>query len=172
MSEENFDDLFDENGEPTGEAAQAPKALRDWAKAQAKRAKDLEAENATLKSEKRTTDLKQFVKDKGLDEKAVGLIGDQDPEKWFNEYGELFAKSEGGPGGENNDPGDGSSQPSGQPALTPEQIAQMQQTQNVQPAPYQPSQSGETKSKLETIFNSNLSETEIDAQLREMGAMI
>lgn len=172
-SNETFDDLFDENGEPKGEAAQAPKALREYAKSQAQRAKELEEKYAKLEKQQRDSSLKQFVKDKGLDETAAELIGDQNPEEWFEKYGSLLAKAESNAGEENNTDGENTGQPKGQAALTPEQIAQMQQTQDVQPGQYQPQMSdAETTSKLESLYNSDISEEQRRAQLKAMGAMV
>lgn len=173
MSEQSFDDLFDDEGnlKPEADDQSVPKALRDYAKAKTALAKQLAEENATLKKEKRESSVKQFVKDKGLDERVAKFIGDEDPEKWFEENGALFAAaSTESQGTEEVEETDGA--PTGQPALSPEQIAAMQGVLGYQQGSFTPGTDDELNAKLDRLYSDpNLSESERHAQLRAMGAM-
>lgn len=173
MSEQSFDDLFDDEGnlKPEADDSNVPKALRDYAKAQTTRAKQLEEELAGLRKEQRENSVKQFVKDKGLDERVAKFIGDEDPEKWFEENGALFAAANAGSQGtEETDEAD--NKPTGEPALSAEQIAALQGVLGYQQGSFTPGTDEELNAKLDRLYSDpNMSESERHAQLRAMGAM-
>lgn len=68
-----------------------PKALRDFAKAQAKQNAQLQEQLKTIQEESRTRTVQSLIKEKGLPEKVAKLVpADADPTEWLTEYGDVF----------------------------------------------------------------------------------
>jgi hypothetical protein len=68
-----------------------PKALRDFAKAQAKQNDALQKQLKTIQDESRARTVQSLIKEKGLPEKVAKLVpADADPTEWLTEYGDVF----------------------------------------------------------------------------------
>jgi hypothetical protein len=170
MSETQHEDLFNDGSQtPAGTPQGGPAQLRDaYEKAQARIA-DQQKQIDELQGFRRNTVVKDFVKDKGLPEKAIGLIGDKDPDEWYKEFGELFT-----PAG-NESPAEQEAEtttttPVGQGALTPEEQAAIAAVGSVQAGTFQPGSTAEVDSKLDSLESTAKSPEDFYAGLRDMGA--
>jgi hypothetical protein len=68
-----------------------PKALRDFAKAQAKQNEELQKQLKTIHDENRTRTVQSLIKEKGLNEKVAKMVPpDADPDEWFAENADAF----------------------------------------------------------------------------------
>lgn len=122
-------------------AAKLPKDLRDYAERQKKHAQEREEENQRLRTQLREREVSDFLRDKGLPADLKGLVGDGDPNEWYNQYGKYFGTGAAGqgqgdptggepsadagtPAGEPVQQGAGNGAPPTSPgaALTPEQL--------------------------------------------------
>lgn len=167
---ENFDDVFDgeNNAKPDdGNDSQGPAKLREAYERQKAKAAELEKQIAEMQAERRQSTVKQFIAEKGLDEKVADLIGDKDPAEWFESYGALFgaAKPAEAPAPEDSVP----QTPTGTAALTPEQLAAIQAVNSVQPGAFNPSGDGELASKADSIISASIeNEEEMLRQLAQL----
>lgn len=162
---EQFDELFnDDEGqeqEPQ-DGATLPKEFRDYAKRLKTQNKELQDKVAAFETAQRESKLDSFIKEKGLPEKAKALIGDNDPEQWYSEYGDVFATEK---------PPEDDGKPRGETALPEQEKQEIQGVTNVQPGTFQPGGDAEMNSKLDSIFDGTKSEKEIIAEMKQMGAM-
>jgi hypothetical protein len=170
MSETQHEDLFDDEGNPVDAAnPPTPAKLREALSKRKAENDELRKQNVELLAFKRDTGVKQFVKDKKLPEKAIGLIGDKDPEKWYEEFGELFTPA-GNEGSAGQEAESTTTAPVGQGALTPEEQAAIAAVGSVQAGSFTPGSDAETTSKLDSLESTAKSPDEFYAGLREMGA--
>lgn len=158
----SFDDLFEaqppEGAEPKWYRDQLDKAK----KAVTAEREAIAAEREALTAERtkmREARLAEFIKDKGLPEKAKALIGDADPQEWFTEYGELFGTAEGSESGESQTPATVErADPAG---MSPDQVAALAAVNSVQPGSFTPGDDGEVESKTRQAFENAKSETDL-----------
>lgn len=75
-----------------------PKALRDFAKAQAKQNDELQKQLKSLQEESRTRTVQSLIKEKGLPEKVAKMVPpDADPTEWITEFGDVFGAQSAAP---------------------------------------------------------------------------
>lgn len=161
---EQLDDVLKSLDEETVESV--PKQLREFAKRVEKENQELKQKVDTFETAQRESALNDFIKEKGLPDKAKSLIGDKDPEEWYKEFGELFTASSG------EEETEGTEQAQANNALPDDHVQQMQGVQEVQPGNFEPVASdSEMNSKLDNLFSGDMSEKEVLAQLKAMGAM-
>jgi hypothetical protein len=170
MSGNQHEDLFDDDGNPVDAAnPPTPAKLREALDKRKAEVAELRKQVDELREFKRGTAVKQFVADKKLPEKAIGLIGDKDPEKWYEEFGELFtpaaAESAAGQEAEST-----TTEPVGQGALTPEEQAAIAAVGSVQAGSFSPGSDAETASKLDSLESTAKTPDEFYEGLRAMGA--
>ena len=170
MSDNQHEDLFNDGSQAPAGQPQGPAQLREaLEKANAKLA-ERDKTIAELQGFQRQTVVKEFVKDKGLPEKAIGLIGDRDPDEWYKEFGELFTPAAQNESGAGDQGAETTSAPVGQGALSPEEQAAIDAVNGVQAGSFSPGSQAEVDSKLDALESTAKSTDEFYAGLREMGA--
>jgi hypothetical protein len=166
MSENTFDDVADDatTGQPDSASGQTPKAVREYAERVAAENKALKAKLEARDQADKKAKLDAFVKDKKLDEKAVELIGDRDPEEWFKEYGHMFASQ----GGNDDTPQD---QNPPAPSVPTGQADQIRSMSEIQPGQFSPGSESQLSADLDNLDATATSDDEFFAGLRKMGAL-
>jgi hypothetical protein len=88
MSATTYEDNF--GSEAGQEESGGPKALREAFDKQKAENEALRKQLADRDAADRETQVDTFLKDKGLSDEARVLIGDQDPQKWYDDYTKVF----------------------------------------------------------------------------------
>lgn len=151
MPEVEYDETEDTQAE-----GQAPKQLREAYEREKAKREQLDQELAELKAARRQSEVKDFVKEKGLPDKAVSLIGDRDPKEWYEEFGDLFGTA-------------AEEKTEGKQPPPPEETDQLKQFTDTQAGQFQPGSEDEINSKLDTAMQASTSD-EFYEMLRQMDA--
>jgi hypothetical protein len=135
MSQSSYEDVL---GDETHEeqTPQGPQQLRD-ALAKVKAENELLRKQAAARdADLRSQSVDQFLKDKNLPDEAKVLIGDTDPQKWYDDYTKVFGDMLKPEEQEPEAPGTETTAPSGTSALSAEQQANIAAVTGVEALPF------------------------------------
>ena len=160
-----YDDLFKDDDAVVAQVEQSegPKALRDAYKKLKADKEAAEAELKTIRDTQRESEVTSKLAEAGIPEVLKeDAERASDLDAWIEARRGLFA----GAATPNADAP--SAEPTGTPAVSPEQIEEMRGVQNIQPGSYTPGSRDEMAAKVDAISATTLEE--FDAELAKLGA--
>lgn len=169
MSDNQLEDLYNDNDEeianPQGEQPATPKALREAYKREKERREAVERELNEFKTTLKRSEVESKVKAAGIPEAFIeDALRAEDPGQWIEARRGLF-------GGAGTEETPDNQEPSGQPALSPDEIKRMQGVQGINPGAYTPGSMDEIQTRVSTADSSAKSREEFYAELEKMGAL-